>query len=274
LTRLTLLDGVWISLACLLIGAACLKARDENSFVVRVGQLLPKHAWRGPITPRRAARTIWLVELATGVAMVTVLPQPPAAAAAWVCTLFLLFVGLVVRASRRDVPCGCFGADERSASRADIWRATWLVAGAATSLVISSSNTGTTRPSDIGSIVVVAAVFLFLAFTPSLISRSRRRRADGTAGLQTRTAATDSRQTRRAFLARVAAAALAAIFYAVVPQSASAGTEPSCAACYGDCAICCGSSMMCNSCCGACYYACRFFSGGPCLSNCNSCWTC
>lgn len=274
MSNAAVLSGLATSLACVLLIAGIAKMRRENAFVVHLGNLLPDRLWRGRIKPRGVARTVWLVEIITGLSILTAAQHPQVAWAAWICLMFAVFFVATIAASRRRVSCGCFGDSLSPASiGTSLWRSTWLAGGALATVVLSASEPTPAELHDVPQAGLSGAGFLLIAFAPSWIRAVRNLRPAIRAprdhgddvGLETGA-------TRRVFVTRALAACAAVLGYTAMAQSASAVVPPptDCKTWLIDCNVCCGMNPSCAACCSACYYNCRLFGG--CIVNCNGCW--
>jgi hypothetical protein len=269
----TVVSGLWIGLAVILIVAGFAKARAENPFVVQVGRLLPQTVWRRGIKPRALARVVWIAETAAGIAMLATASHPLVGLAALAAAIFigLLAVTLVLR--RRGLPCGCFGKLTPGVpQRADVWRSICLLLASVISLAWTASGPGALHGKQLAQAVSVALVFGLITFGPLLLMRFTQRiswrepfaSADGSVV---------EAETRRGFLVRAAAGVAVLAGSGLIAQTAAASTgPPDCMAYYIECGACCGMNQTCAACCSGCYYFCRFFSGGTCMATCNGCW--
>jgi hypothetical protein len=128
-----MLSGATLGLAVSLALAAFLKLRARRSFEMALVRLVPIRVWhvRG-VTSRSATHAIVVVESLTAAALLFGVRASAVAVTLWTWCLFVLFLGVRVRAGRRRVSCNCAGRASRPVTRSSIFSAMLLAVAAGT----------------------------------------------------------------------------------------------------------------------------------------------
>jgi hypothetical protein len=262
--------GFALCVAANLLSAGLLKLRNTSAVEVTLVRVLPSSIWGRGLDSRRLARAVIALELLTGSGMVLVGTPAlvPAATLAFALLVCLTIVSVI--AYRRRIPCSCFGAQQRRATKASVARTVGLTvtAGVVVAVALQHGTHWDVSLPAVG-IAVVAALVVWLPVI--LASRVTRNDAASTRNLEPRHFAPPAEvlslpvratRTRRRFVADViglAAAAIGLVSMSSVSVALASPAAQSCAALNKACFQCCGGLNgweVCLNCCYTCYISC------------------